>query len=883
MDSKNFIHLQRSSGTFPHTQNVNTEATLSTFDYKVWDVNTKIEALSVPWDSQYRNVVSFESAEARDEYFESKCTERNTFVLSSMQNLQPDDSIRLPVPFDVLARCNYLRVELPSQPIPYESEDSIHVWYYFITDVRQIAPSTTQCYLQLDYWTTFIDEANISYLMLARGHAPMAAAPSPSEYLEAPSSSSALLLAPDIDAGDESTNLYTYRGNDYLFGEEGTLAVLGVDANVEDMSLWGDMSDTTLRRIPSLSLSQQEVDTTYSLLYLAMRPYDLAGFLSQMIASQPWLYDAIQVCFFAPSNLVETVRTVQLFGMSVSIINSKRITKTIATLQPEDFNLPEQYARITKLYTYPYTMLKMYSDDGSETIIKTETLTDGKVKVAKALTLAGSIITADVHLIDVQGGDNQAEWWIRNEANQAMNDAGYIMMKSWNVPTFAIYQDSTNFTKYNQQCAYNSSKNSIDTAYTNTTASADTALTNSQDAATTSYNQTVATNNMAKQNSDDSLNTTTSNVNRSSAVGPANTALSTAAASTVQARVNANSTTAVGWSNSLQQAVQAWDAGLQRELTDLENKYAAATTDVSNNVLQQKAQLQKNTAVVGWIGSLLGGQIGVGQSLTSLSDYINIDANLGIDTSSNSQSTLLLVNQNTDRVEAAISNSQSKLNEQNKNNTDVNNLNSQTATDNTDTQNSTATQQAANVYNASIANASASQSTGLANNARTQSVGNSNAEMSNELAHRVAQKTHDQTYANAERTRDTGYSNIYLTWRQSEAQAPRQHSTVSGSEHLAARPQGVTLSVGRESDAAIKTAGDYMLRYGYSLNQAWTVDKWQVMKHYTYWKADDLWISMDRAGIEDAGNSIEAILRAGTTVWSKPEEIGRVSLYDNWK
>lgn len=529
-------------------------------------------------------------------------------------------------------------------------------------------------------------------------------------------------------------------------------------------------------------------------------------------------------------------------------------------------------------------MLKMYSDDGSETIIKTETLEDGKVKVAKALTLAGSIVTADVHLIDVQGGDSQAEWWIRNEANQALNDAGYKMMKSWSVPTFAIFQDSTNFTKYNQQCAYNSSKNSIDTAYTNTTASADTTLTNSQDAATTSYNQTVATNNMAKQNGDASLNTTTSNINRSAAVGPANVALSTATASTIQARVNANSTTAVGWSNDLQQAIQAWDAGLQRELTDIENKYAAATTDLNNNVLQQKASLQESTAGWGLLGSALGGAAvsNLGQTVTSIVDYINIEANLGIDTSANSQSTLLLVNQNTDRVEAAISNSQNKLNEQNKNNTDVNNLNSETATANTDTQNSTATQQASNLYNASIANAAASQATGLANNARTQQVGNSNAESSNELAHRVAQKSHDQTYANAERTRDTGYSNIYLTWRQSEAQAPRQHSAVSGSEHLAARPQGVTLSVGRESDAAIRTAGDYMLRYGYSLNQSWNVTSWQVMRYYTYWKADDLWISMDRAGIEDAGNAIESILRAGTTVWSEPEKIGRVSIYDNW-
>ena len=84
-----------------------------------------------------------------------------------------------------------------------------------------------------------------------------------------------------------------------------------------------------------------------------------------------------------------------------------------------------------------------------------------------------------------------------------------------------------------------------------------------------------------------------------------------------------------------------------------------------------------------------------------------------------------------------------------------------------------------------------------------------------------------------------------------------------------------------QTDAAIAGAGDAFLRYGYALGQQWKMDDMQVMPHFTYWKCSEIWCAGPGNAIEGAQQQIKDIFTRGVTVWSDPDEIGQVSIYDN--
>lgn len=74
-----------------------------------------------------------------------------------------------------------------------------------------------------------------------------------------------------------------------------------------------------------------------------------------------------------------------------------------------------------------------------------------------------------------------------------------------------------------------------------------------------------------------------------------------------------------------------------------------------------------------------------------------------------------------------------------------------------------------------------------------------------------------------------------------------------------------------------------MLRFGYALNQNWNVEAsgLKVMKHFTYWKAQDVWVNYGSGVTNTAQYAIQSILERGVTVWNDPDEIGKVGIYGN--
>lgn len=81
--------------------------------------------------------------------------------------------------------------------------------------------------------------------------------------------------------------------------------------------------------------------------------------------------------------------------------------------------------------------------------------------------------------------------------------------------------------------------------------------------------------------------------------------------------------------------------------------------------------------------------------------------------------------------------------------------------------------------------------------------------------------------------------------------------------------------------SALVAAGEYFLRYGYFVQRFITPPKdLKCMTKFTYWKMAEAYISSSHMP-EQYRMTIKGIFEAGTTVWSKPADIGTIDYADN--
>jgi hypothetical protein len=114
--------------------------------------------------------------------------------------------------------------------------------------------------------------------------------------------------------------------------------------------------------------------------------------------------------------------------------------------------------------------------------------------------------------------------------------------------------------------------------------------------------------------------------------------------------------------------------------------------------------------------------------------------------------------------------------------------------------------------------------------------------------------------------------------------SPRQYTESTGDISTQVyRQQGISIKVKTQSDDAIAMTGSMFARYGYALNQIWNVSEsgLNLMEHFTYWKAGDLWLVNSEGGNASQNETLRNIFRNGVTVWRNPDDLGGVSIYDN--
>ena len=94
-------------------------------------------------------------------------------------------------------------------------------------------------------------------------------------------------------------------------------------------------------------------------------------------------------------------------------------------------------------------------------------------------------------------------------------------------------------------------------------------------------------------------------------------------------------------------------------------------------------------------------------------------------------------------------------------------------------------------------------------------------------------------------------------------------------------PLGWVFEVQTQDTGSIMAAASHFARIRLrALGQYWDFTSWQVMRDFTYWQCDDVWI-IPRACTQGAASLIRSILIEGTTVWREPAIIGATDIWEN--
>lgn len=756
------------------------------FDYQKWRDNaTYIDLLNVNWDVDYTNVPGFESDSERGAWFDAQRSK----TLELQTNVREwQTSLKVPLPLDEAQGFNYARVRFDAAPVEGFNTEKRSELFFFVTNVAATpAPSTTELAITLDTWTTYIDQVEINYMMLERGHYGMAQT-NADKFLSNPLENSDWLLAPDVQGGHAIKTAYN---SEVLFNGENVKFVIATTRNP-----LGDSGSATAGTwtIPTGNPTTQGAPSAY---YIATDGANTEALLNALDENDPAFKQTVIGAFYVSDNLLILLNDVYLWGIPCNLVSAAQTELPVLHLDKKMFGYPEDYADLAKLYTGTYARIVLSDGQGGNVEIMPEEST-GEIDLQATLSLAAPTLSIVGVLTGIGGGKKSLQF--ANVSAQSFNFGGrwYEKLMSWNVPTYAITQsayateDATGF--YGRDQALKAAQ----TAYSNAEASAAAGKANANDS-----NAASVTNNATQ------VAANVSNVQRSIAAANQD----------------------YGAQNSLNTALQAWNAGYSRASTaiEVEGQQQAAGVSVGGTVA---------STITGAAASLASGNIG-----GAISSVVNGVVS-GCTTVAN---TAISVNMSESKTEASIANSANVVSATNQNNAD----------------------------RTSVSNDAQADLATIANNASTAITANSAATSNGNAA-----RAYSTTVANAARSKAITERGVQAGWNAAKLKAPNRFG--ADAQGLGkVRPLGLFANVVTMSNADVARVGDQMLRYGYAASQNVRVSSLNVMPKFSYWQVSDLWL-VSNSGVSEAQQEIiKGILKQGTTVWRDPDDIGKVSIYGN--
>ena len=960
----NFPHLKDTK--FPDLQTVDVYEYQNNFDYTRWNEDTKIRLVNVVWNSTYDNVVGFATNVARDSWFDS-IDDYYVVELAQAARIVPEQFIKLPIPYDVMARYNYLYIDLPiaanaTSPIDYETGSGIRRWYFFIDRIAYLSPSSTQVFLTLDMWTQYQNEIEINYMMLERGHAPVAFS-DVDAYLANPISNNRYLLAPDVSfdnasitrsadfvpfgngskyvciastcGTDQIANLGTVTANqDY--DPTGTITYSDVNVRyghqleVHGLTV-GDGRDFSTARTPASVGASNDGIVPNNLTVYAIASEECYGsgtFFADLQAKCPQFLQTVRACFVVDGACLRFSGSYSVAGHTLRRCVGTRRNLLTKQLERADFGYPQEYQRFAKLYTSPYSQLEVTDNDGKTFTINIEETST--LSVESVTSVAYPYIDYRVFLDGIGGvGSSDYSWRDLNGSVETLGISNSDWFKycfDWKIPTFALYMDgetayqlgtfnrNTKMGMSNALVSYHNSMRSANTDMENAIDTADTAQANVYDSTLTARTNAYAsadtaktnadnTADMQKVNADNSADTTYNCSERSRQEFVYNQTMATSAMMQTEQR-NISAASAIASMD------MSYNSG--EELVTRAISWATTNEKISTSIAQTNNSVDANVAAatIGGVTSgvnsgIASGNVGVGIGsaiLNGISSYAQASiagsaakANATLAAQCESATMTFVIGKNQAMVTLANTLTVDKTTEMNDAKQDNYTTSSQFAAYQRDKTSNTMSDNMTEIRSTTKTNATNTQTTNKANATNTQTTSKANALRNYDNDRGNADRTHDTVTDNAGYTRQVAELNAKELLENSARNAmagildarnaaPIQVGTTDGDATPdAMRTRGVQIKVRTQSDSAIRQAGDTFARYGYALNQVWDVrgSGLMLMRHFTYWKASDIWVNDSESTNDRVNAFFETIFTNGVTIWNSPDEMGRVSIYDN--
>lgn len=328
------------------------------FNYSLWVQDTVITLANVSWNNDYRDIVKFDNTAKLNEYIDSM--QSTTTKISNLSYAKPNEPVMLKIPFNNAYKYNYLRASNPSTP----NGDSVKDYYYFILDVRFVAPDTTEFILQLDVWQTFGYNATFGNCYVERGHIGIANTNSFNNY-----GRDYLSIPEGFDIGSEYV-IYDTINREIMSANR--YAVL-VASTTDLRANTGDVNNPELHSAKGSVFMGLPSGATY---YVWNNATLFAQWMESM-TNYPWVTQGI-ISITAipplqdfgygggnndgikpndvPSNLPQTIKT------------SLYVRWRDAVLQ----EIPARYRGLKKFLTSPYCVVELTSFNGSPIILKPE-------------------------------------------------------------------------------------------------------------------------------------------------------------------------------------------------------------------------------------------------------------------------------------------------------------------------------------------------------------------------------------------------------------------------------------------------------------------------------------------------------------------------------
>jgi hypothetical protein len=368
------------------------------FNYALWTEGTRVSLVNVPWNNDYRDVVKFASRNALNSYITS--IENADYVINDLAYVKPNEPIRIDLPFNKVYRFNYLKASNPIQPIP--GNDTSRDFYYFITDVRYLAPNTTEIVVQLDVFQTFIYDISFGNCYIERGHIGIANTKAFDNY-----GRDYLTIPEGIDLGNEY-QIVTKR-NKPIMASKYNSNPAHIDNTafnilvVSTVNLKADPGTVTAPELHTAEGGDFFGFPSGASMYVWETPNDFQNFMA-WLSDKPWVSQGIISITAIPpikrydpdfefnetgagelfdpeTDLTEAPESL-LFPLKYSLFSNWRTSTEILNY------IPERYRHLKKFLTSPYMMIELTTFSGTPIAIRPEAWADASATVVERVMFA---------------------------------------------------------------------------------------------------------------------------------------------------------------------------------------------------------------------------------------------------------------------------------------------------------------------------------------------------------------------------------------------------------------------------------------------------------------------------------------------------------------